>query len=98
MNLRDTIRTWLGIDKDRAALVTYIADTNARVTALESSGLDSIRSMANIAQGLPETDPRRRALSDATNDYLTRKAKAEAQVRQHFGYASSDQLPPASDE
>lgn len=44
-----------------------------RLSALELGG--------TTAQGLPETDPRRRALSDAT-----RKAQAEAKVRQHYGY------------
>lgn len=86
MNLRTAIRDWLGIDTDYANLLVRLAQANDRITALESAGLRDIRSMATIAQGLPETDPRRQALSDATNDYLVRKMEAEDKVRQHFGY------------
>lgn len=86
MNLRTAIRNWLGLGTDYANLLVRLAQANDRITALESTGLADIRSVANIAQGLPETDPRRRALSDATNDYLVRKSEAEAKVRQHFGY------------
>lgn len=80
-------------------LAELVANLTSRVQALESSGLEDIRTMADVAQGLSELDPRRRALSDATNDYLVRKAHAEAQVRQHFGYGPPTAITfPAKDD
>lgn len=59
MNLRTAIRNWLGIGTDYANLLVRLAQADDRITALESAGLRDIHSMATIAQGLPETDPRR---------------------------------------
>ena len=113
MNLRDLIRNWLGLTDLRNEMYAVGHDIHKinstckiMLDELRASDIRKIREVADVAQGLSELDPRRRALSDATNDYLTRKAHAEAKVRQHFGYGPDgriescdpDQLPPASDE
>src|SRR6202042_1639264 len=63
MNLRDLIRNWLGLTDLRNELQaigyeihmtrTDLHAVHDRVIALESSGLADIRTVADVAQGLP---------------------------------------------